>query len=143
LALPGAHSATGQALVDPTLTDALPGAHAVPSILPRPQGPLDVVGGVCSTVFCLRHSPEAVAASSGGLEGRPLIGRGAAAAGPPLGGDSSDASRRRERGAKALEERLMAGKAAAAAAAGGGGGGGGAAAPPDPVDRMEAGAAGA
>jgi hypothetical protein len=80
-----------------------------------------VAAGVCSTVFFLRHSPEAVAAAGSGLEGRALINRsglpgGAVPVGAgALGGDGADASRRRERGAKALEERLTAGKAAAEA----------------------------
>lgn len=103
------------------------------------QAPIDVVARICSLIFCLRHSPDAVAASSGGLgaaglagaggEGRPLLAHGA---NPSVGADSKDANRRRERGAKALEERLMAGKAAAA-------GGSAPAAAPDPVDSMEAG----
>lgn len=97
------------------------------------QAPIDAAARVCGIIFCLRHSPEAVAASSGGipLEELPLVPRGVGG-GVPLPGDSSEASRRRERGAKALEERLkgVGGAGKGAGAAGGLG---------DAADRMEAG----
>ncbi|GBF88880.1 hypothetical protein Rsub_01379 [Raphidocelis subcapitata] len=94
---------------------------------PAVQAPLDAVGGIARTVFCLGHTADAAAANGGAsLEARGLLARAPSA--PDM-----DASRRRERGARALEERLAAGKAA--------GGGGGGAAAADAAARMEAGAA--